>query len=434
MQRKWVYYILIIAMFLYTGAAQAQISDAIGTMTPYSMFGLGEFVRQGTTFNRTMGGIGVSLRDHRYINYLNPAAISAHDTLAFMLDFGAEAQNLYHSSNQTRSAFNSMNMNHIVFAFPLYKKSAAVVGFSPYSHVGYRFEEKELRPELISELGDVAYQHYGEGSMNQLFLGGALSISKNFSVGVEGFYYFGTISRSNNVQFNYAEAYSTLNTSTATVMSAFAGKVGLQYEENLKNRFFINAGATVLLPATLKGDRTQIATSVVDTIHHSVQLGAQIAMPAEYAAGLSLSRKYFEEANLNRWMVGFDFSYQDWSHTDFTSTPGINFAPSVKTAYRLGFELTPDLFDVRYVFRRWTYRGGVYYENSYLKLNENQVNSKGITFGVSVPFTRLSNMLNFGIDVGQRGTLQDQLIRERYVMFQLSFSLYDIWFRKIKYE
>ena len=433
MQNKRLYQTGLLAMFLYAGVVQAQTSDAIGTLTPYSMFGLGEHARQGTTFNRMMGGIGVSLRDHRYINFLNPAAISAHDTLSFMLDFGVEAQNLYHANSQSRSAFNSMNMNHFVFSFPLYKKSAMMVGFSPYSHVGYNFEEKELRPEFISELGDVAYRHYGEGSINQLFLGGALSVSKSFSVGAEGIYYFGTLSRSSNVIFNNAEAYSSIYANAKTVLSSFAAKIGVQYEGRLQNRYVISAGATALLPTTLKGDMSRVATST-DTIYQSVQSGLRVRLPAELAGGVSLSRKYFEEGGLNKWMVGFDYTRQDWTQTDFAPTPGIQFAPAVKSAYKMGFELTPDVYDIRYFFKHWTYRGGVYYENSYLKLNGQQVNSMGFTLGVSIPVFRWSNMLNFGIDMGQRGAVSDQLVRERYVMFQVSFSLYDIWFRKMKYE
>jgi len=441
MQYKRLYQIGFMALFLYTGAAQGQVSDALGTMTPYSMFGLGELVRQGTTYNRTMGGIGLSLRDHRYINYLNPAAISAHDTLAFMLDFGLEAQNFYHASNQTKSAFNSMNMNHFVISFPVYKKSAVVVGFAPYSHVGYRFEVKESRPEIISEMGDVTYQHYGEGSMNQIFIGAAVSLSKNFSVGAKGIYNFGTLSRSSNVLFNTVDTYNPIATNAKTVLESFAGKFGVQYEGRLNRRTALSVGATALLPTTLKGDVSRVATSisgssVVDTVYSVVLNGSQISVPAEYAAGVSLSRKYVEGVAINRWLVGFDYSYQDWSNTNFAPTPGVNFAPSVKSAYKFGFELTPDFFDSRYAFKRWTYRGGVYYEDSYVKLNGQQVNSRGVTFGLSLPVYRgyNKNMLNFGVDLGQRGTLKEQLIRERYVLFQISISLYDIWFVKMRYE
>ena len=437
MQNKLLYYGIVMALLLPAGAIKGQTSNSLGTFTPYSMFGMGEMARQGTPFNRAMGGIGVSLRDHRFINYLNPAAINAHDSLAFMLDFGIESQNLYHSNNATKSAYNAFNMNHVVLSFRVYKKSAMMIGFTPYSHVGYRFEEKERRPEFINEAGNVVYQHYGEGSMNQLFLGGAMSISKNFSIGAQGIYYFGTFFRNSNVLYGN-EAYSSLITTSNAVLKSFAGKFGLQYEGKVKDRSVILAGATFLLPSNLTGDVTRLATAslgtAADTIYHSVESGAQIDMPAELAVGLSFNRKYFADANINRWMIGFDYSYQDWSKTGFGATPGVDFVPAAKSAYKMGFEVTPDVFDVRYAFKHWTYRGGLYYEQSYMKLNGQQVNAMGFTLGVSIPFSRFSNMLNFMVDLGQRGSLRNDLIRERYVIFQFSISLYDSWFRKMKYE
>ena len=163
MRRRKTYrkYLLSTLFLCVTGALWAQPADALGSFTPYSMFGLGEVARQGTAFNRAMGGIGVGVRDTRYINYLNPAAITARELQAFMLDFGAEGQNNYLSEHLTSSAYNSFNMHHVVVSFPLYRQAAMVLGICPYSYTGYNFEKKEYRPELVSELGDVAYRHYG---------------------------------------------------------------------------------------------------------------------------------------------------------------------------------------------------------------------------------------------------------------------------------
>jgi hypothetical protein len=329
-------------------------------------------------------------------------------------------------------------MSNIVLTFPLYKKSAMVVGFSPYSHIGYKFEEKENRPEIISEMGDVVYKRYGEGGMNQLFLGAGMMVSKNFSAGIQGYYYFGSMYKNSDVYFGSSADYSTITTHNNAVYESFSGKLGVQYSGKINNKFMLSAGATVLLPANLKGDVTQLASVhtelSVDTAYFFKLLDERLKIPAEFAVGLSLRKKYFEEAEINKWMVGFDFSYQDWSKTLFASTPGVDFKPSKKSACKLGFEYTPNFFDPRYPLKRWTYRGGAYYERSYMQLNGQQINAVGFTLGVSLPVFRWSNMLNFGIDVGQRGSLAEQLVRERYVMFNLSISLYDVWFLKMKYE
>ena len=118
---------------------QAQVMEALGTFTPYSMFGVGDLVRPGTTLNRSMGGIGAGLRDNRFINYLNPASASARDSLSFMLDFGIMQSNYIDSDGTHKSAYNALSMNHILMSFPIWKTSAMQLGIIPYSHLGYRF-------------------------------------------------------------------------------------------------------------------------------------------------------------------------------------------------------------------------------------------------------------------------------------------------------
>ena len=83
----------------------AQETDALGTYTPYSLYGIGEISKQGTAMNRAMGGIGTGLRDNRFINYMNPASITERDTLSFMLDFGVDMKNFYNSDGKSSSAY-----------------------------------------------------------------------------------------------------------------------------------------------------------------------------------------------------------------------------------------------------------------------------------------------------------------------------------------
>ena len=120
-----------------------QTTDALGSYSPYSMLGIGDIVKQGNAYNYGMAGIGVGVRDNRFINYTNPAAITARDTLAFMLDFGITQKNYYISDFQTKSAYNVFNMNNFAFTAPIYKKSAFIIGVSPFSNTGYKFESVE---------------------------------------------------------------------------------------------------------------------------------------------------------------------------------------------------------------------------------------------------------------------------------------------------
>ena len=98
-------------MIFASSAVKAQ--DGAGlTYSPYSVFGIGDLYPQGTTRERAMGGVGIAGRDPRYINLMNPAAISARDTLSFVFDAGMVADNRVFRQGDLKSANNTLNINN----------------------------------------------------------------------------------------------------------------------------------------------------------------------------------------------------------------------------------------------------------------------------------------------------------------------------------
>ncbi len=73
---------LILTLFVCSKMV-AQTTDALSTYTPYSLFGVGDVSRPGTAFNKSMGSIGIGVKDMRYINYLNPASIVERDSFVY---------------------------------------------------------------------------------------------------------------------------------------------------------------------------------------------------------------------------------------------------------------------------------------------------------------------------------------------------------------
>src|SRR5574344_697845 len=155
--------ILIISIFLGTLRLSAQTTDALGTYSPYSMFGIGEIEKGGTAFNYSMGGIGIGIRDNRFINYLNPASITERDTLSFMLDFGVHQKNFYNLALPPRIAshapFGSSIVQHGASFVPLVQMTgsdgAAASGMPPSSHStisGYSREPSPPDPRSAGRL------------------------------------------------------------------------------------------------------------------------------------------------------------------------------------------------------------------------------------------------------------------------------------------
>ena len=431
--RKFVTKFIIIALLSLASvfSAKAQTTDALGTYTPYSLFGVGELEKSGTAFNKGMGGLGIGVRDNRYINYNNPAAITERDTLSFMLDFGMDQKNFYNTDSKTNSAFNTANMHNIVFTAPIYKKSALIVGVTPYSNVGYKFRTLETDKELISKYGNIEYQKYGTGSINQLFVGGATNFLKHFSVGAEFIYYFGNVNRYSNVLFSTEPSVRDINTGWDYKINAISGRAGLQYFGNIAKNTVLTLGATYRFASNMSGDFTRYActtsSSQIDTVSLVAVPNYDVEIPSELGFGFSVKKK-------DKWMFGFDYVRQDWTKSMFGETSGKDFVPSVSTSYKVGVEFIPNRYDIRYYMKRVTYRLGAYYDQTYININGNQVNAAGITFGMSLPIFRWYNAVTWSVDLGQRGSLDNGMVRERYAQFNLNFNLHDMWFIKKKYN
>ena len=406
----------------------AQTTDALGTYTPYSLFGIGDIERGGSSLNRGMGGIGVGVRDNRFINFTNPAAITERDTLSFMMDLGLYQKNFYNTDGKVKSAYNTFNMNNIVFTAPIYKKSALIVGIVPYSNIGYKFETIELNQKLVADYGEIKYQKYGEGGISKFFLGAAMNLSKNISLGAEFIYYFGALDRYNNVLFASESSLRSIYSGWDYSIGAISSKLGLQYFGNVSEDVQLTVGATYNLKTNLKGVLTDFTYVGADTISNNVIEDAKIAIPSEFAAGFSLKKK-------DKWLLGFDYKMQDWKNSKWSDVSGSSiYTPAVASSYAIGGEFIPNKYDVRYYLKRVTYRMGLYYDKTYVNVNNGQINAFGLTFGMSLPINRWYNAINWAVDFGQRGSLKNINVRERYVQFQVNFSLHDIWFRKHRYD
>ena len=135
--------------------ASAQ-EEAYNAYSPYSMFGIGDLSKQGTAWNKSMGGVGIASRNKKYINILNPAAVTAREAKEFKADFGLAQGNRIYRQGDFKSANNTFNIYDFVISFPVYKSIAMYAGFTPYSDC-----------ELIDGLGSNATNTSSErGNMN----------------------------------------------------------------------------------------------------------------------------------------------------------------------------------------------------------------------------------------------------------------------------
>ena len=128
MRNRGIRFILTAGLVLLsTFVARSQDGTTNG-FTPFSVYGIGELQTDGSAFNMTQGGIGIATRDKRFVNYLNPASVTARDSLSFMADFGMANRNSYFRQGDVRSVNNLFNITDFVISFPIYRSSAMMLG------------------------------------------------------------------------------------------------------------------------------------------------------------------------------------------------------------------------------------------------------------------------------------------------------------------
>lgn len=427
-------------LFITATVALAQNDDAINTFTPYSFYGIGDLTRPGTPYNRAMGGIGTGVRTNRQVNFLNPAALTAHDSLSFMMDFGFENQNYYsayyaadpNDKDLHTTASNSFNVHHIVMSFPVARKLVVGMGLFPYSNVGYKMQRTEMRPEIIAETGNIYYTYQGEGNINQVTLSLGYAVNNQLSVGVQGQYYFGAIDRYSNILFTTDPYFSNVVSGTSLKVGNFGASLGAQYDYPLNKDLQLTVGATYQFSTPLGSRYLDFAYAhtgtLVDTIRHISKTESSISVPQMISIGFSIRKG-------DLWMVGADYVYQHWNNNILNNASKKHrFSVTPSHLFRAGLEWTPRRNDFRNYFNRCTYRAGFNYEKSYMSFDNRQISDIGASIGVYLPVNRWNTGVNLAAEIGQRGTTQHGLIRETYLKLSVSFSLFDFWFFRQKID
>lgn len=432
---------LVIALLGLAGARLQAQTGAPSAHTPYSVFGVGDFIPQGTAYHKAMGGTGIASRNRKVVNYMNPAAVTARDTLSFMVDFSLLQYNKLYGQGDLKSGTNLTNFNDIVISFPIYKSSAMMVGAAPYSGLGYEFSSFETDQSIIGQVGNVSKASAGSGGLYQIFIGGGVTFWKRLSLGAEYIHYFGKMQKATTVSFTTA-GYNGVNSGYELFLRANAAKFGLQFEQPV-GRLTLGLGATYNLGANLSGSVTDYKISagslVSDTLRYNVNDFSKdkVRLAGELSVGVSLRQG-------ERWRAEVNYTRSDWSKTGIDKVAGFAnvsdkvFTASTAEAFRTGFEFIPNINDVRYYMRRVSYKAGLYYTKEHFLLDGRQIQAAGATFGITLPISnqnaRANNGVSISMDIGQRGSLKAGQVRERYIGFTVGLNAFDIWFVKNQYQ
>lgn len=420
------------ALFLLMISFQVQAQNYISS--PYSRYGIGDLVNSGFSYNRSLGGSSFALRPKNQINYLNPASLTAQDTLSFLLQGGFVSRRAMLETSESKDESVNGNIEYLALGFPIFKKMKASVGLVPYSRIHYNILEEEVVRE-----GD-QFTYDGNGGFNEFYFSTAFQINEWSSIGVHAGYLFGKLERKSIYRKPFTIEAATVQHSK-TVASDFNFKIGAQVYPQINDDHKFIFGISYGFKSNINTKRSTVITrqytfdspQIIDTVRNESNVRDKFKSPRQIGIGVSYIHK-------DKLLLTAEYQNQDWSHLN---NDGSEFDADKYSSFRFGLEYTPVSLDnkdnVSY-FKRINYRVGGHLTTTYLKTTDNEpIKYNGITAGIGLPWKHprrgyTGTKFNISYEYGVKGTTDNNLIKETYHFITVGLTLHDIWFTKPKYD
>lgn len=389
-----------------------------GTTSPYSFYGMGTTTFKGTAENRAMGGLRVA-SDSIHLNMLNASSLAELQLVNYTV--GMSYQRTDQKVGDEKVTATTTTFDYLAMGIPLGKLGVSF-GLLPSTSVGY---------DLTSSSGDKDLMEFeGKGGVNKTFLSVGYSPIKNWNVGVQAGYNFGSIK---NIAISRIRGinYATREQNEFDV-TGFDFQLATSYTMPLENGKYFTGMVTYNPKYSLDTENNRTIESITYSSvgdHITIDrreldmVSGDMDMPQEYTVGIGYGLD-------KHWFIGGELSQRDAETFNSHSLALDNVQFNKSSTYRLGGYYIPNYRALSGVFNRWVYRMGVRYEDMGMEINGQDINEIGISFGIGVPMRRTFSNINLGVELGKRGTNKSGLIQEKFVNAILTLSLNDKWFQK----
>lgn len=396
-----------------------------GTSSAYSFYGIGDKKFEGTSENRSMGGLSI-FPDSIHMNLQNPAGFGGLKLTTFSVSGSYNSTKAVSNFDEGKSQNSSVD--YIGIGIPLTEKWGAGLGLLAYSTVGYRILSETYGTIAVSD------QFKGTGGVNRVYFSTGYKINSNLSIGANIDYNFGEIETS-ALQFLEPVQYGTQELNISKV-SGFSYNAGAMWNKkiNAKQKIFLSMVYTPESTLTLTNNRT------VSTVQYSsttdpyiideqeiVVADTKVKLPSKVSFGAGFGEE-------RKWLVGAEFtlSQSNSLQNRFEDITSASFENATK--FSIGGYFIPEFNSFSSYMKRVTYRAGLRHENTGLVINNKSIEDTAATIGFGFPISGSFSNINVGMEYGRKGTKYADLVRENYVNFTLTLSLNDKWFVKRKYN
>jgi len=398
--------------------ASFSYSQSIAT-SPYSLYGLGSLYESNFGLIPAIGSSGIALPSNSFINNRNAASLVNIGQNNFFFEIGGVGIQSSFENNSKKENRNNFQFSHLAFAFPINKKSAFSLTMMPYSSASFKISNLKI-PIIDGSNEFYNLDVNGSGGLNNLDLSYAYKISNKLSLGLSTSILFGNTTD---------ERTYTINSSVTSIdkkvsYNGFRPILSSQYKIDSS----VTLGFSVKTPTKVNATKVQSVTVVNSTGSSPLEADFKsdtddFYLPLEIGVGFNKEFK-------NKLNVSLDYEKKFWNATNQSDLYG-DFVNQEKMA--LGFSYQKSRVSRNY-FDRIQYATGLNYDTGYLEIDNQRINNKSFSIGVSLPLDYNSSTLHISYSYGKKGKITNSLIKEEYHKLTLNLNLDGIWFVKRKID
>jgi hypothetical protein len=403
-----------IFFLLLSNAAFSQNNNS-----PFSLIGIGDIDNNG--YNRTSGlaSTGQAYRSERYLISNNPASLTALQKQFLHYELSGRGQFVTYTGdplNGLSSKSKDFAMKHLTIGTKVASWWGTSIGLKPFSSSNYLLSTFK---NIQGNSSSVPVQYDGNGGVNQVYWANGFQITRHFSVGINAAYLFGSLTQTETL------SNSDLQTSLVTTRQLYLRHIyilyGAQYYTAINKKWDIALGGTYAGKTNINTQNNQQVTNNGVLIPNTnLQTLGNFTLPGAANFGIRIikDKKYSFLA---------DYQYQPWSSTNYS---GPSYVLQNSNRYSIAVEKSNKKAIYQDTYEKSFLQAGLYYGNSYLNVNGHSINDMGLSLGFGS--TSLKNPFGYAVslEVGQRGTTSNGLIKENYVNINFTITHIDVLLTK----
>lgn len=433
--------IILISLLCITFSSVAQMLYN----SPYSRYGIGRINSSANAFQLGQGGLSYSTGLFNQVNVSNPASYPYIRKHSPIFDIAINGDFSEMTSSDTSQLYRNGSIANFTIGLPTSKRSGFVLSYQPFTNMGYNIVDS-----LIDSNGeDYANIYFGQGGINKLMAGfgylvyRADSIDLNISLGINANYIYGNYFHQRTSDYGTGSLSNSLLIKDSTGVKDFVVESGLMIRYKPNNHFDFTLGLNYSFGNSLSAKNSFLAytyagnvSAVIDTILFSENASGFIKLPS--SIGIALEANYKRKIGL-----GIQYTSRNWSQfqNSFGTQKNVSFENIAEFNSGLWYKPSGAKGNSNGgPLKNATFKTGFRTSNLGIVLNDSKINEMAVSAGIQLPLVNSGSFssVNFGTEFGQRGSIANGLIQERFVQLRIGLSIMpsvnDRWFIKRKYD